>query len=338
MNDAGLRSDNPFKHGPISSHSTLQFGQINAPICPLLPGSPCEILEEIPTSLLIDCYQRDLGLDVSTEFDDTEIIQLCRGLESNLTFFHPAIIGSQTFYQQLESFDWYSPQNKFEYDRAAECIRPGDQVLDVGCGVGHFAIQIPHAHYVGLRPQGSPHPRIKEQEVKFHTEHLSDHAAAHTEYYDAVCAFQVLEHITDPVLFAEELLRCLKPGGILVLGVPSAESYLTQLTNLVLNAPPHHVTWWTDQALRCLASQCDLEVLSLDHAPVEPWELRLYWMQRLSSAMTKSSKTHFTTSVSQRLLNIGAYLSAGVLETVMTAPPSIYGASVVLIARKQKKT
>ena len=75
-------------------------------------------------------------------------------------------------------------------------------------------------------------------------------------------------------------------------------------------------------------------MLRLDHASVEPWELRLYWMQRIASAIPKSSKTHFTTSVSQRLLNIGAYLTAGILEPRRSAPADTHGASVVLMGKK----
>ena len=39
--------------------------------------------------------------------------------------------------------------------------------------------------------------------------------------FDVVCAFQTLEHVPEPVAFASELARYLRPGGILVIEVPN---------------------------------------------------------------------------------------------------------------------
>ena len=255
------------------------------PICPLTGGHDIEALEEVPTSLLIDCYQRDLGLDITSEFEGVNKLQLYRCLSSDLIFFYPSITGSLEFYSRLQSFDWYYPEGKFEYERAATWIKPGHCILDIGCGAAQFAHKIPLVSYTGLEPNNILTNSVRPDGVQILSETIADHAMTYAHTYDVVCAFQVLEHVANPREFLAAALACLKPEGILVLGVPSAESYVTRIANFVLNAPPHHVTWWTDHALRHLADQFQLSILDLAHAPVEPWETRLYWMQRISGAL-----------------------------------------------------
>ena len=36
------------------------------------------------------------------------------------------------------NFDWYYVKDKWEYHEAIKRIRPDDEILEVGCGVGHF--------------------------------------------------------------------------------------------------------------------------------------------------------------------------------------------------------
>ena len=77
--------------------------------------------------------------------------------------------------------------------------------------------------------------------------------------YDVVCSFQVLEHVSDIQGFLAGCLRALKTGGLLIICVPSFDSYLRYQTNALLNLPPHHLSHWSDQCLRRIAqfSRCD---------------------------------------------------------------------------------
>ena len=306
------------------------------PICPLTGNRNIEVLEDIPTSLLIHGYQRDLGIDVASEFTGVDRMQLCRCLTSDLRFFYPSITGSPEFYRRFQAFDWYYPEAKFEYERASHWINPGHHILDIGCGAAQFARTIPLASYTGLEPNDVSTKRGGLADINILSETITDHAKTYTQAYDVVCAFQVLEHVADPREFLTDALACLKHNGILILGVPSAESYVTRIANFMLNAPPHHVTWWTDQALRHLAHQFNLSILDVAHAPVEPWETRLYWMQRISQGLAAPSPAYFNTSLFRRLLTIGAYVAAGLIPSMVKPPACAQGSSVVLVARKMK--
>jgi SAM-dependent methyltransferase len=67
--------------------------------------------------------------------------------------------------------------------------------------------------------------------------------------YDAICSFQVLEHVATPGRFLEACTRLLSSGGRLLLGLPDSRSFLGRQHNL-LDLPPHHMTRWCDDVMR----------------------------------------------------------------------------------------
>ncbi len=142
----------------------------------------------------------------------------------------------------------------------------------------------------------------------------------------------------NPKAFLVSALACLKPDGHLILGVPSGDSYITKIPNFVLNAPPHHNTWWTDRALCHLANQFQLSILDLAHAPLESWEIRLYWMQRIINMFSPHEGSHFTASSSRRFLNRVAYWLAGYFQANVKPKRDARGSSVVMIAKKSPRS
>jgi SAM-dependent methyltransferase len=94
--------------------------------------------------------------------------------------------------------------------------------------------------------------------------------------YDAVCAFQVLEHVVDPGTFIENCLRRLRKGGLLLISVPDSNGFLRHAKQDILNAPPHHLSLWHRQVLRHMSGRFPLRIRRLVHEPLAPYHLKWY--------------------------------------------------------------
>lgn len=82
--------------------------------------------------------------------------------------------------------------------------------------------------------------------------------------FDVVICNQVLEHVPDDRLAFEELCRVLRPGGLLLVGVPNEGSPLGILRNHVLQRSilrtTDHVNMYNQQLLRARLSGAGLQV------------------------------------------------------------------------------
>ncbi len=90
--------------------------------------------------------------------------------------------------------------------------------------------------------------------------------------YDAVCSFQVLEHISNP----EEFIRCssnlLRRGGKMILGLPNADSFLKYQFN-ILDMPPHHMTRWSPRTLPFFSELFPLHLERIEFEPLTPYHI-----------------------------------------------------------------
>jgi len=301
--------------------------------CPLHTSTAGEIINIISTETLTKRYRRDLGIDISLELSNAKTLVLHQCPLCKLQFFTPAKEGSSEFYQQMKQLPWYYPNTKFEYNSAAEWLKNTTTVLDIGCGDGRFANHLPQCSYTGLEPYSvEKRPLPNQHNIIYQS--LNDHAHRHTEHYEAVCAFQVLEHVKNPALFIGDALKCLQPGGLLILGVPNADSYLSRLVNFTLNAPPHHLSWWQKETFQHCAKAFTLKTLALQQSPVEDWEKRLYWMANATHFLSPGSTPHFSDKHHWQIISTIAYISAGLLQ-YLPIKKSSTGSTLLWVAQKQ---
>jgi SAM-dependent methyltransferase len=231
-------------------------------------------------SLLTDLWRYEFGVDVRPSFKGVRRFGLWES-PTGLYFFDPMLEGDELFYAKFYSGSAgrVSPTKdrpREEFLMAARQVGAGDRVLDVGCGFGAFRHCVPHARYTGLEPHLATDPNAP----MILRESLSAHLVGHEKYYDAACAFQVLEHVSAPVDMLADMARAVRPGGKVIIGVPHVPSAHTRIPNYLINAVPHHLTWWTAAALKAIASRVGLIDAAVEIVPWCRVDSILYWMER----------------------------------------------------------
>lgn len=216
----------------------------------------------------------------------------CHDSDTGLYFYSPSdVAGGPDLYSQLQRFPWYYMDEKWEFNAALRLLQSlplGSRVLEIGVGQGAF---LEKAQRVGLQicgmelnPAGARAARDKGFTIV-----EKDMAALHAEDptpWDAICAFQVLEHLPEPRIFLDQAIALLKPGGLLILSVPNAAvaSQLDPERNDLLDQPPHHMSHWDEGVFRSLESFLPLKLMDVAFEPLATYHIGWFigsWAKRL---------------------------------------------------------
>jgi len=255
-------------------------GDARLPLCPITGKPALRRIHGVSARVVEDIWRYAQGVDVKRLFKGVDRITVYES-PTGLLWFEPRIIGDGDFYRDYYE-RWHVHRRldetagvRCDYQTAAGFIPAGAQVIDVGCGPGVFRRHLPHAQYRGLDPYAGT--EVDEVVIR---ETLEEHAAKVPQSYDVATAFHVIEHVADPRRHAELMVRLLRPGGLLILAAPLYPSPLTEIPNLPLNIPPHHVTWWNPAAYSALAAELELEVVEAGVLPPSRHQGLIYWMHR----------------------------------------------------------
>ncbi|ACK51651.1 Methyltransferase type 11 [Methylocella silvestris BL2] len=251
------------------------------PLCPVTGEPAAALIQTVSCEFLARLWEIEFKVDARPSFGGATHLSLWRS-PTGLMFFSPAPVGDadfyKTFYKTLGPKLFPSERRpRAEFRLAASHIASGARVLDVGCGFGGFRPFVAHADYLGLDPHFSG-----EAADWSLSESLGEHLIKNAGAYDAVCAFQVLEHVERPADFFAEMTAAAKPGGLVIVGVPHVPSAMTRIPNFLLNAPPHHLTWWSEDALRALAGRNGLAVETIQPVAWSKMDSLVYWIERCS--------------------------------------------------------
>lgn len=115
------------------------------------------------------------------------------------------------------------------YALAAQMVRPGDVVLDVACGMGYGSAVLARNSRAGSILGLDNSPRAIEyarachggRGVEFDVADAIDLERVPDRSVDLVVSFETLEHLAEPEVFLDEVVRVLRPSGRLIASVPN---------------------------------------------------------------------------------------------------------------------
>lgn len=129
----------------------------------------------------------------------------------------------------------------------------GGSVLDVGCASGFFLESLGDKwdrhgvelfHLAVERSRSRPGIAVRECELTS--------AAFAREAFDAVCSFDVVEHLADPMPLLQEARRVLKPDGWLLIGTGNCSSLAARMagSRWTYLCIPEHLSFFDPHSLK----------------------------------------------------------------------------------------
>ena len=191
------------------------------------------------------------------------------------------------------------------------------KLLDIGCGYGHFVgiMQSLGWDATGIEPSPRTvkHARRKGLHV---IESTLDTAVFSENYFEAVTAFYVLEHLFDPLASLRKIFSVLKPGGMLILRVPHTTPVVAMLGAFGIKNrlydPPFHLYDFCPKTLKTLFEHSGFEsVRIMPGSPTLPFK----YSERIIS-VAAGNLSRFLFSISR-----GKILLPGVSKTVVASKP-----------------
>jgi SAM-dependent methyltransferase len=169
-------------------------------------------------------------------------------------------------YQIEKDHWWYAARRAIIFDWVFRLLEPypPTRILDVGCGTGYNveymnANGYPDVHGLDMAPEALSFC-LSRGLNKVVAGDLTDLPFAN-ESYEMVTALDILEHLDDDGKGLRELLRILKPGGILILFVPAFQ-FLWSLQDEV----SHHCRRYTVNELGRKIRYTGFEITKISYA------------------------------------------------------------------------
>lgn len=304
------------------------------PRCPVTGEPATRLVQRVDARFLTALWRILFRTDPRPSFKGTQRFGLWQS-PTGLYFFDPMLAGDAGFYARFYANrgmqGYLRNPDRGEFALAAQEIPSGAAVLDVGCGFGTFRHCVKQARYTGLDPHFAGNA---EENPWARAETLAEHLALYAGHYDVACAFQVMEHVEDPSGLMTEMARAVRPGGIVLVGVPHVPSAPTRVPNWLTNAVPHHLTWWTETALAEIAHRAGLVDPIVRATPWARSDVFVYWLDRFS--LVTARERHFRHTISWYAAALVALAPAYLASRLMPLPKpgGDEGVSLLLSARR----
>lgn len=150
--------------------------------------------------------------------------------------------------------------------------------LDLGCGTGEMLVESNAKGWETFGIDITDHriSAAKDSSIKFFSGTIFE-SNYPDNFFDCIYMDSVLEHVTDPIKYLNELNRILKKGGLAYIGVPNEDSLFNSLkktiyllTGKTKNSSrlqpfvtPYHIGGFTYNSLKLASKKTNFEILKL---------------------------------------------------------------------------
>lgn len=151
------------------------------------------------------------------------------------------------------------------------------KLLDVGCAEGHFLYLAQKAGCdvtgIDFNPVSLALARKLVGGSAVFQSSVEELAVRLPEaVFDFVTMFEVLEHTANPCQVVQSIHGLLKPGGKLLLSVPGSRRW-PRLFHPEIDTPPHHLTLWSEEALKELFDRTGFRLIRIQKSPLQAEDL-----------------------------------------------------------------
>jgi 2-polyprenyl-3-methyl-5-hydroxy-6-metoxy-1,4-benzoquinol methylase len=129
-----------------------------------------------------------------------------------------------SYYAQSGFVIRFIETRRLELIQRLMAARPGERILEVGCGGGHVLRLFPQCKLVGVDVSGEMLDKARRNLMGYDVDlrKAELHAAGlEPASFDGIVCTEVLEHIVDPEAVLDSIARYLKPSGRAVITIPN---------------------------------------------------------------------------------------------------------------------
>jgi 2-polyprenyl-3-methyl-5-hydroxy-6-metoxy-1,4-benzoquinol methylase len=233
--------------------------------------------------------------------------------------------GKTTDEEVKRFYDHYYDRARFELPAAAaaslerlvqttESFRHANRWLDVGYGEGGLLSIVQRRGWDCYGTEVSPQALSYGQEQGWTVTDAEDDSLFPRAGFDVVTMIEFLEHMPAPNKFLQSAARWLRPGGLLYITTPNANSLNRRLLGLQWSifSPPEHVTILTSRGLRAALAKAGFQARRIRTEGLNPSEIVARFRPRNQAAPATDRNTAafainsaFSSSPSRRLIKAG---------------------------------